>query len=634
MQYFSGVDGGGTKTTAVVSTSDGVLLSKGTSGPSNYQVVGLEEALDNIVESINIAVKLAEIENEKVTTACFGLSGVGRPVDHQIMGTALRKLNIAERIILDHDAAIALAGAFACQPGVIVIAGTGATAFGINESGDRQRAGGWGSILGDEGSGYYIGQKALVCACRAHDGRGEKTILVQKLVEQLNLSCLTDLVKRVYVDEMKRREIASLASLVFDAAREGDGVARDILKDAGKELGIAANAVITKLKMRDKKVQVATAGGIFEAGELIVSPFRRTIQEIAPNVQIVHPKFQPVIGAVFIALRETGIELNSRLLDSVEKSVPQEKELVDIENMVTEKQNIKTLDIDKKTTEEIVRIINEEDKKVAPAVEKEIPNIATAIELIVNSLRNGGRLFYIGAGTSGRLGIIDAAECPPTFGTEPELVQGIIAGGDKAIFRAQEGAEDNLKMGGEDLMLRELSSSDVVVGLSTSGRTPYVIGALEKAKSIGCKTIAIGCNPNSEISKHADVSISPIVGPEVITGSTRMKAGTAEKMVLNMLSTTTMIKLGKVSGNLMTDISTASNKLMERGKKIIMSIAEVDYEVASKMLKKAKGHVKVAVVMIKVGVTYEQATKLLEEVDGSLEKALLKGAKTDERKSE
>lgn len=272
---------------------------------------------------------------------------------------------------------------------------------------------------------------------------------------------------------------------------------------------------------------------------------------------------------------------------------------MDAGKMVTEQQNPESMDIDTKSTLEIVRIINEQDKTIAHAVERVLPQIAEAIELVVAALNQGGRLLYVGAGTSGRLGVLDAAECPPTFGTDPDTVQGIIAGGPETVFRAREGSEDREHAGGNDLQERRLSADDVVVGLSTSGRAPYVQGALKTARQIGAKTIAVLCNPTGPIAECADVVINPIVGPEVVTGSTRMKAGTAEKMILNMISTTAMIKLGRVTGNLMTDLQITCNKLRTRATQIVMQTADVDKPAAEAALRQTHGNVKAAIELAK-----------------------------------
>ncbi|MGL5902034.1 MAG: N-acetylmuramic acid 6-phosphate etherase, partial [Cetobacterium sp.] len=242
---------------------------------------------------------------------------------------------------------------------------------------------------------------------------------------------------------------------------------------------------------------------------------------------------------------------------------------LNLKSLTTESRNVNTLNIDTVSTAEMVKIINDEDKKVAEAVATELPQIAEAIDGIVERMKKGGRLIYIGAGTSGRLGILDASECPPTYGVSEELVQGLIAGGVEAIFRAKEGAEDSKELAIQDLKDRELTANDTVVGLAASGRTPYVIGGLEYANEIGALTVSITCNADSSVAKEAKIAISPVVGPEVVTGSTRLKSGTAQKLVLNMLSTGSMIKMGKVYGNLMVDVQSTNEKLVERAKKIV-----------------------------------------------------------------
>lgn len=308
----------------------------------------------------------------------------------------------------------------------------------------------------------------------------------------------------------------------------------------------------------------------------------------------------------------------------------------EISLLATEQNNPSTRQIDIATTEEILHLINEEDKNVPFAVEKEIPNIAKAVEIIVEAFKQGGRLFYIGAGTSGRLGIVDAAECPPTFGTPPDLVQGIIAGGKEAVFRAQEGAEDNEEDGKKVIETYGIKPPDVVVGIAASGRTPFVKAAVLEAKRRGIKTIFIATSPVEKVKELgvvADVFICPVVGPEVIAGSTRMKSGTAQKLVLNMLSTASMIRLGKTYGNIMVDLQLTNNKLRERAKKIIMDICNVDYQTAQNVLKESDGKVKVALVMLLGNVSKQEALKLLEESNGFVKIALKKAKSKNEPNS-
>jgi len=293
-----------------------------------------------------------------------------------------------------------------------------------------------------------------------------------------------------------------------------------------------------------------------------------------------------------------------------------------LKNLITEKRNPNTMDIDSKSIKEILRIINNEDKNVPFAIEKEITYIKQAVEIIVHALKNGGRLIYVGAGTSGRLGVLDASECPPTFGTDPEMVQGIIAGGYAALVKAQEGVEDKKEQGAIDLMNINFTAKDVACGIAASRRTPYVVGAIEKARAIGARTIYITCTPREEMNLDVDVAICPVVGPEVIMGSTRMKAGTAQKLVLNMLTTTAMIRLGKVYGNMMVDLQMNSRKLEERSKRTVMTVTGVNYETAEKVLIEAKGHVKTALVMILKRVDREEAQRRLKLSDGFVRGAI------------
>ena len=295
---------------------------------------------------------------------------------------------------------------------------------------------------------------------------------------------------------------------------------------------------------------------------------------------------------------------------------------INLEKLTTESRNKNTVNIDKVSTLEMVKLIKDEDKKVAEAVEIELPKIAEAIDGIVERIHKGGRLIYIGAGTSGRLGILDASECPPTYGVSEELVQGIIAGGKEAIFRAKEGAEDSKELAVEDLKNKSLSKNDIVVGLAASGRTPYVIGGLEYANRIGALTVSITCNADSEVSKAAKISIAPVVGAEVITGSTRLKSGTAQKLVLNMLSTGTMIKLGKVYGKLMIDVRATNEKLVERAKKIVCEATGVTREEAEKLLNKTDFDVKLSIFMILSKLDKEEAKRLLNESKGYIAEAL------------
>jgi N-acetylmuramic acid 6-phosphate etherase len=309
-----------------------------------------------------------------------------------------------------------------------------------------------------------------------------------------------------------------------------------------------------------------------------------------------------------------------------------------LQSLTTERRNPKTMGIDLASVNDTLRLINGEDRKIASVVAREIPSIAQAVRYVVRSFKDGGRLIYVGAGTSGRLGILDASECPPTFGSKPSMVQGLIAGGRKAVFQSQEGSEDLEKEGAREIRGKKISAKDTVCGIAASMRTPYVIGALVEAKRRGARTIIVTTNPRRKLSlsafsrlrKSVDVAICPEVGPEVIMGSTRMKSGTAQKLILNMITTTSMIQLGKVYENMMVDLRMTSKKLEERAKKVLMIATGVSYDRAASALKDAGGHVKSAIVMLEGNVSISQAKKRLKKSNGFVRPAI---AITNRKKS-
>ncbi|KAA5928201.1 MULTISPECIES: N-acetylmuramic acid 6-phosphate etherase [Pantoea] len=295
---------------------------------------------------------------------------------------------------------------------------------------------------------------------------------------------------------------------------------------------------------------------------------------------------------------------------------------LDLSQMITEGRNPASQNIDELSTEAMLRVINDEDKKVALAVEAIVPQIAAAVDAICAAFKAGGRLIYCGAGTSGRLGILDASECPPTFGTPREQVIGLIAGGHTAILQAVENAEDNREQGAQDLKDIHFSRHDVLVGIAASGRTPYVLGALAYANELGATTVSLTCNPGSAMSQVAAIALTPVVGPEVVTGSSRMKAGTAQKLVLNMLTTGSMIRSGKVYGNLMVDVEATNQKLVQRQVNIVMQATDCDDATASAALTACGGHCKTAILMVLADLAADEAKALLSQHQGFIRQAL------------
>ncbi|MDY0410206.1 N-acetylmuramic acid 6-phosphate etherase [Virgibacillus soli] len=295
---------------------------------------------------------------------------------------------------------------------------------------------------------------------------------------------------------------------------------------------------------------------------------------------------------------------------------------INLSTLKTEQRNVNSMHIDNMSTMEILQVINHEDMSVTKRVQEVLPQIEQTIDAVHQSLKRGGRLFYVGAGTSGRIGVLDAVECPPTFSTPPDLIQAIIAGGSHAFVKAVEGAEDNEQLGAQDLKDRSLTELDVVIGIAASGRTPYVAGALKYANEVGARTVSLTGNKKAIISQFAEINIEVETGPEVLTGSTRMKVATAHKLILNMITTTTMIKIGKVYENLMVDLKVSNQKLKERAKNIVTTITEVSYDEAEKVLETTNYEVKPAIVMMKTGATLREAKQYISMANGFVRQAI------------
>ncbi len=321
MKYVIGVDGGGTKTIALISDFQGRLLSVGFSGPSNYHIVGIENAKKAIAKAISNAISKAKIRNEQAHVACYGLAGLDSPKDIRTMKPHLESLNFSKKTIVVHDSHIALMGATAGSPGVIVIAGTGSVAAGIDEKGNYVRSGGWGPVIGDEGSAFYIAREGIVAALKYYDGRGAPTKLLEAILEELNLEAPEDIIGFIYTPVVDFSKIAKLAPLVAKIASEGDTVAQDILRSAGKELAKIAIAVIKRLGFEERSFPLAIIGGAFKAGEHLIKSFKSEVLKTAPNAVILRPRFPPVVGAIFIALKEAGVEISNEIINNIETSL-------------------------------------------------------------------------------------------------------------------------------------------------------------------------------------------------------------------------------------------------------------------------------------------------------------------------
>lgn len=598
MTVVLGIDGGATKTVAATIDEKGSVLSVGTAGGANPLLWG-DAAFENIRSACDAALTIAQTDFDEVAFAFIGLSGADEPnsPSHQFAKEQIRQ-RLPVTFALDNDSIVAHAGALAGQDGIVVVAGTGAIAIGIT-NGKRVRVDGMGHWFGDEGSATWIALQALRSAARAQDGRSKLTRLTDALLKALMLNTLRDAATLLANGDLTKQELAWLATIVAQVADEGDAVAQRILHEAVECLAESALAVLRHLcdivhpsaHCLPANLPISYTGGVFRLTTEMSKLFCQAVLHRLPDAKLCEPKLPPHLGAGLLAAKHAGWRINDEWLDRITNTGTQwgyfdlGAGLVEVlPRLLSEQRNPASFFVDRLDVEAILQLINEEDHKVAPAVYQEIPAIAQVVRWSVRGSQRGGRLIYVGAGTSGRLGIMDAAECPPTFGTPPERVIGIIAGGPQAVFKAVEGAEDDMDAGREEIRKLAVNENDVVIGLSVSGRTPFVIAAMDEARKLRAKTAAITVNRDAPIAAVADVVIAPVVGPEIVAGSTRMKAGTAQKLILNMISTATMVKLGRVQSNLMVDLRTWSVKLRERAKRIVAQLTGVSLTEAEQAL--------------------------------------------------
>jgi N-acetylmuramic acid 6-phosphate etherase len=484
-------------------------------------------------------------------------------------------------------------------------------AYGENAAGDRARAGGWGPFL-DRGSAYDLAQEAMREVCRLEDNGRPPHRLAERLLQALGLKQVTDIVGWVYAPERQVADVARLAPLVLAEAETGDLVALDVVARGADALAKAAGDVARRLGLWSKSFPLVLAGGLLEQNAFYHQVVGQAIRTQVPNVWLVRPRADAAVGAGWLALAMLGHPL------------PAAGEMPAPANglWTSEQANVLTRDLDLQPTETIVGLMHGQDRQAVAAVQPTLPVIARAVDEIARRMQQGGRLIYVGAGTSGRLGILDAAECGPTFNAEKQQVVGVIAGDATAITDSVEGAEDDPEAGAIALRKLAVGAMDSVVGITASGRTPYVLGALAEARRRQALTIALTCNWPSPVAEAAQYVIAPLVGPEALAGSTRLKAGTAQKLVLNMLSTAVMVRLGKIYGNLMVDLRPQNVKLQGRARRIVAQAARVGEEEAAAALAQSAGEVKVAIVSLLAGCTPEEARRRLAQANNVVRKAL------------
>jgi N-acetylmuramic acid 6-phosphate etherase len=447
-----------------------------------------------------------------------------------------------------------------------------------------EKAGGWGHILGDAGGGYSLAIQALRLTLPEYDLYRGAIEFTGKILHALSLNNLDELVR--WVRRANKMEIAMLAPVVFDAATAGDPRMMEIIEKGARVLCEYTEAVALRLHVLAPKV--ALMGGLFYRDSIYTHAFRRRLKKNLPDARVAIAERAAELGAAWLAAEADE--------HAAFHPQPSQTQFDSLAAALTEQRNPRSENLEKMSGRELVQVFVEEEKFVQAALRAATAELTIAVEIVTESLRNGGRLFYVGAGSSGRIGVLDASEIPPTFGAPRELVQGVIAGGVTALSRSAEGAEDDETAGALAMDERRIKNPDVVIGISASGRTPFVLSALARAKQLSAKTVLLTCNPSVAGGADAGQARSPIaatvldlvvtlaVGPEILTGSTRLKAGTATKVALNIISTGAMIALGKVRGNLMVDLHTTSTKLRDRAVRVVAELTQCDYSSAREKL--------------------------------------------------
>ena len=573
-----GVEGGGTKTAwalvetvASASGTEFCILDQGRLPPSNFRLTKPER----------LRAILAELPKQIDHAGVF-LAGCRTVEDRRILRETCLEIWPKAEIVTGSDRQSGLAAALDQADGIVVNAGSGSSVTG--RRGDKiERAGGWGHILGDAGGGYSLSVQALRLVLREYDLHRVELDFTAKILHALSLNNFDELVR--WVQTADKMEIAMLAPVVFETAAAGGAAMMEIIEEGAGVLCEYTEVVADRLHLLAPKVVLI--GGLFYRDSIYTHAFRRRLKKNLPDARITTADRAPELGAVWLAAEAHD--------HTPFHPKPSQIEIDGLAAALTEQRNPRSENLEKMSAQQLVELFVREEKFVHEALPAAAADLARAIEIVTESLRNDGHLFYVGAGSSGRIGVLDASEIPPTFGAPPHLVQGIIAGGATALHRSVEGAEDEESAGALALDERGLKSADVVIGITASGRTPFVLGALARAKSLGAKTILLSCNPAVAVARDGtrpgstppatvDLLVTLAVGPEILAGSTRLKAGTATKIALNIISTGAMIGLGKVRGNLMVDLRTTSTKLRDRAVRIVAEVTQRDYESARDLL--------------------------------------------------
>jgi N-acetylmuramic acid 6-phosphate etherase len=581
-----GIDGGATATKAVLLSSKGKVLARSRQAPSNA-VLQNEEQIFSVLQAIRDETA-AHAAGLRAVAIC--LAGVAtEALEHKV--EAVAKLVWPEiPIFVSHDLRSGLYAGSPSGEGVVVIAGTGASVF-ARRARKELRGGGWGHVLGDAGSGYHIAHMALRNVAAHYDREGRHGALGRRILRATGTKTLEELA--AFVSRSEKPRIAEISRYVFQQAGAGNRDAKRILEVAAGALAANVQAIVKRLG--GKGLPILLTGGVFEKQKVYRDLFARVLRKSLAWARPELITHEASLGAARWGLERLAEKARPHARRKLASGLKELLDKVAFDQISTEENNPRTRQLSSLPTAQAVEVFLREDEAILPALHLCSPQISDAVDLCAASLKSGGRLVYVGAGTSGRLGVLDASECPPTFRSAPGQVVGLIAGGKVALQEAVEGAEDDVRAARVSLKELKLGERDCVVGIAASGRTPYVLGALAYARERGASSVFLTCNPKLVGKPRvADIEIHLATGPEVLTGSTRLKAGTATKMVLNILSTLAMVRLGKVVGNDMVDLHPSNDKLKMRAMKIYMGLTKETIEEAWAALEKSNWHLRMA----------------------------------------
>lgn len=604
--YILGVEGGGTKTTAALLSPEGRVIIR-VHGPGANASLHTRNQLLLSFKQIARGLRGHIPRSAPIITGLCVAGVVDAAAEKKVRTFAQMAFPFCRQFAVDNDLVSAVYAGFGNGDGVIALSGTGSCVFGMSGK-LRAKAGGWGHFLGDTGSAYWIAHQALRRVFEGFDETGKLDALGRGILRSLSMNDMSELIP--WAQSADKAQMAALAPEVFAAAGRKNKTALSVVSDAATQFARNTRIVRSKLRLRGV-FDVACTGGLFEHRPLLREQFARALQSAKIPARLVFPRCDGAVGAALFARAQFAPDAPHV---QIAPESPASRKVgsmpsVDLSKIATEERNPRTVRLSELPTRRQVDLMIDEDERfLFTALRRQSGKIAQAVDLIAGKLRQGGRLFYVGAGTSGRLGILDASECPPTFSAPPEMVQGIIAGGARAMTTGIEGAEDHAAAGTEVIVTRGITAKDVVCGIAASGRTPFVWAALERARKLRAGTIMLTCNP--KMAGHEpfapDVAIHLATGPETLTGSTRLRAGTATKLVLNMLTTLSMVRLGKVVSNYMIDVAPTNEKLRARAVAIVSRIANCPAQNALDALQKEGWNLRGA--LARLGVK-EAATK-------------------------